>query len=289
MKKLIGIAVAGALALGYQASALAQATPDSDNADIWLFVADPATQTTFAEDTGIAISSIMPTYNGSTVDPAYVTNANLLSGVFTANINKGPSTALSNFISSNGASNLEWAIEAVQYNTSSFTAAKKPGSVIGLTDNNANPAQIGGMQLSGNLEPWGSSFDPDVLYLDNTLATGGSTYAWSAGGSAGQVWGGPPGASSAGSTTEYGQGPDQSGVGLGTQATMYGVTGNLTTGQVQSYILGQLELTATGTLETISNVTQTPLPGALLLFGSGLVGLIGIGRRRSAASSATAA
>ncbi len=288
MKKLVGIAVAGALALGYQTGAMAQALPGSGSADLWLFVADPAKSTTFAEDTGIAISSIMPAYNGTTVDPRYVSGATALSGVFTANINLAPSAALSSYISSNGASNLEWAIEAVQYNSATFQYAKKPGGTIGITDNNLDSSLTSGMVLS-NLETWGSSFNGDVTYIDGAYTSGGAVYAWSSGGTAGQVWGGPPGSTAAGSTNEYGQGADQSGIGLGTAATMYGVTANNgSTGLLESYILGQLELTASGTLETVGSTSAVPLPGALLLFGSGLLGLTGIGRRRSAAAAAAA-
>jgi hypothetical protein len=70
--------------------------------------------------------------------------------------------------------------------------------------------------------------------------------------------------------------------------TLYGVTGDGTNsngGKVQIYLLGQLELTSTGTLESVPSTTPpppVPVPAALWLFGSGLLGLAGVGRRKAA-------
>jgi hypothetical protein len=99
------------------------------------------------------------------------------------------------------------------------------------------------------------------------------------------VWGAAQGAAGAGSTNLYGQGADSAGVGLGQSATLYGATANGGTGILQTYNFGSIEVTSNGTLEA---VTAVPLPAAVWLFGSGLLGLAGIGRRRSAAGYAAA-
>jgi hypothetical protein len=72
---------------------------------------------------------------------------------------------------------------------------------------------------------------------------------------------------------------------LGSSAvTLFGLTGNAGTGQVQSYILGSASLAANGTLTFKGNSTSpVPLPAAVWLFGSGLMGLVGVSRRRKAA------
>ncbi len=280
MKNLVRIAVAGILVAGYHTAMAQQATapatqPSSDSADLWLFVSDQSNGTTFAEDTGIAINSIMPAQGSS----SYVSGADLLSGVFTANINEAADSALSSYISTNGASNLEWAIEAVQYDGPTQAGYKKPGGIIGITDNNLN-GSLTAQMLAGTETIWGSGFQGDVTYLTQTYTPGGTVYSFSSGSTAGNVWGTGTG-NIAGSTDLYGQGADTSGIGLGTSAVLYGVTGNNGTGQVQSYILGNLELTADGTLKTLSAV---PLPAAVWLFASGLLGLAGVGRRRAGAA-----
>ncbi len=281
MKNLVRIAAAGVLIAGYHTAMAQQATapatqPSSDSADLWLFVSDQAAGTTFAEDTGIAISSIMPAEGSS----SYVSNASLLSGVFTASINEAADSALASYISSNGASNLEWGIEAVQYDGTQQTGYKKPGGIIGITDNNLNPLNTAALQ-AGNVTTWGSGFEGDIQnFIAPTYTAGGTVYSFSNGTPGGSVWGAATG-NTGGSTDLYGQGPNSAGIGLGTSVPLYGVTGNNGTGTVQSYILGDLELTVNGTLETISAV---PLPAAVWLFASGLLGLAGVGRRRSTAA-----
>jgi hypothetical protein len=95
------------------------------------------------------------------------------------------------------------------------------------------------------------------------------------------VWGNGTGGGTHGSTNLYGTGLDQSGVALDQQVTLYGVTGNNSPGKLQSYVLGSnLTLSSAGVL----SVSSVPLPAAVWLFGSGLLGLIGVGRRKAAAA-----
>jgi hypothetical protein len=96
------------------------------------------------------------------------------------------------------------------------------------------------------------------------------------------VWGSGTG-NNAGSTNLYGQGPNQAGVGLGTDSTLYGVTGNNNPSKMLDYSLGtNLEVSANGTLTVGNPPPPVPLPAAVWLFGSGLLGLLGVGRRRAA-------
>jgi hypothetical protein len=274
MNNLIRFAVAGALAAGYSTATLAQALPSSNNADLWLFVADPTTKTTFVEDTGITINSLMP--SGSFVSGASLSTA------ISDSISLLPTSALASYIATNGASNLEWAVEAVQYNGPTQAGYKKPGGIVGITGNNGVPSLTAQLQ-AGNVTTWGAGFNQDVGYIDSgslagNYVAGGKSYAWSYGSVVGNVWGQGPG-NIAGSTDLYGQGSDTENTALGSSVTLYGVTGNSSTGTVQSYVLGTLELSTLGDLMT----TPVPLPAAVWLFGSGLLGLAGVGRRRSVA------
>jgi hypothetical protein len=292
MKKLIRFAAAGALIAGATV-VHAQNQPSSDTADLWLFVSDQAAGTTFAEDTGIAITSLMPSYaTASSVPSAYVPNAVNSTALGSFSGTYGPSSALTSYINAanTAGQTLEWAVEAInEPGSSTGTGYKKAGGITGLTTNNGLASLTTSMQLQ-NLQNWANGFQGDVAYLAGTYVAGGASYSFSSGGTAGNVWGASQGASGAGSTNLYGQGADSAGVGLGQSATLYGATANGTnasgsTGVLQTYNFGSIEVTANGTLEA---VTAVPLPAAVWLFGSGLLGLAGIGRRRSAAGLAAA-
>ena len=107
MKKLIRFGVAGALMAGY-VTAQAQPLPSSGASDLWLFVSDASNSTTFAEDTGMSINSI--------VGSRFTTNA-VLSTAIQANFTLGPSSALTAYINAaNSAGHtLQWAVEAMEY------------------------------------------------------------------------------------------------------------------------------------------------------------------------------
>jgi len=279
MKNLIRFGVAGALMAGY-VTAQAQPVPSSGNSDLWLFVSDAAAGTTFAEDTGLSINSIVgTTFAAGGANPP---NA-VLSTAIKPNINLAASSALSDYITAANTAGhtLQWAVEAMQFPTD--VNHVNPGKVVGITDNLASQATNTSNLTMGNLQTWAGGFQQDVQYLAPTQpGTGlGKSYAFSDGSSTGQVW--QPGVTGgfAGSTDLYGQGPDTAGVGLGQTVNLYALTGNGTLNQAQSYLLStNLTLSAGGTLTTASAV---PLPAAVWLFGSGLLGLIGVGRRRAAA------
>lgn len=288
MKNLVRFAVAGALLAGYTVAQAQPALPSSDNADLWLFVSDQSASTTFAEDTGISIASLMPT-------SSLVSGADLSTAI-SDSVNLAANSALSNYITSNGASNLEWAVEAVQFpGNPNGTGYKKAGGDIGIfsTSNASDPGGLNTAALQlGNMESWAAGFNGDVTYLAQTYTAGGKSYAFSSGANVGNVWGSTGPSLTGGSTNLYGNGPDQSGVGLGSSSILYGLTGNGGTGQLQSYVLSsQLELTDSGLLETVSGTgtSPVPLPPAVWLFASGLLGLAGVGRRRSGAAGTAAA
>ena len=73
-------------------------------------------------------------------------------------------------------------------------------------------------------------------------------------------------------------------VGSGIATNLYGVTGNGTAAsKVQSYILGtaKLDLTTKSIVFAGNSTGAVPVPGAVWLLGSGLLGLVGVSRRRA--------
>jgi len=281
MKNLIRFGVAGALMAGYVTAQAQVPLPSSGNSDLWLFVSDQKAGTTFAEDTGMSISSLVPKASlaaGGSTPPAAV-----LATTIQANFTLNPTTALSGYITAAGTDTLTWAVEALQMPGSPTGAgSRQPGGIIGITDNPASQAtNTSNMALSPNVQNWASGFQQDVAYLAASYVAGGKSYAFTAGSTTGQVWGGTGAGNQAGSTDLYGQGPDTAGIGLGQAVNLYALTGNGNLLQAQSYLLGNnLTLSSNGTL----SVGAVPLPAAVWLFGSGLLGLIGVGRRRVAAA-----
>jgi hypothetical protein len=83
----------------------------------------------------------------------------------------------------------------------------------------------------------------------------------------------------------YNGGLDMSGVAPGSAVTLYGVTGNGSgSGTTTAFSLGSAVFSlANDTLTFTGNGgnTPVPLPAAVWLLGSGLLGLAGVGRRRA--------
>jgi hypothetical protein len=283
MKNSVRFVVAGLMLAGFATAQAQVQTPSSGASDLWLFVSDQQAGTSFAEDTGISLSSLMPS------NQLAAANSNtVLSTAINASINLGPTAALTSYTNSanSAGQTLEWAVLGAQFpgqtNNSSIKGVGKDLTIFSAPSS-AGP-NIGNNYILSTLANIGSPFDGDVTYLAKTYTAGGQTYAFSAGTAGGNVWGASTGGNG-GSTNLYAQLPDQSGIGLGTSVSLYGATGNGNTGNVQSYILGtNLTLSSTGTL-TVGSTSPVPLPAAVWLFGSGLLGLIGVGRRRAAAAA----
>jgi hypothetical protein len=284
MKNLVRFAVAGAMLAGF-ATAQAQSLPSTNSSDLWLFVANTSTGTTFAEDLGstAAISKLLP---GSSLLPAGTDfSSNVPATISGTNLNIAESSGLSAFLSANGTgSNIEWGVLGAQYpsSTNAKATTEAPGGIPVLaSEPTAQGSQLAQIGFSF-IQTIASAFNSDLAYVNGT----GVTLSWSAGTATNNIWGASTGAAG-GSTNLYGDGPDQSGIGLGSSVSLFGITGNGSKGQLQTYDLGDnLSLSASGVL-TVSSGTTTPpppvpLPAAVWLFGSGLLGLLGVGRRRAA-------
>jgi hypothetical protein len=83
------------------------------------------------------------------------------------------------------------------------------------------------------------------------------------------------------SSNLYNTGVDQL-FAIGGTSTLYGLTGNgasATAGEAFGYKLGTAQFTSGDVLTFTGNSAAVPIPAAVWLFGSGLLGLLGIGRR----------
>jgi hypothetical protein len=273
MNMIVKSAVAGVLALG-ASSAFAMGVPSSGSSDLILVVENTTTQATYAFDTGISIDSVLPTT--SLVTGSVMSTS--IPGVTTAGTTP---TSLASFLAANPAASDAWSIEAGQgpAGTATNSNAHAPGAVKAIftsalgTMNNAN---LSGKTL-GALLNYENGLDGEINtggvlngLTTATVVTGSGLYT-----AAGQSKYGLLGA------------PDYSALGS-TPVQLFGLTGNNTTSTLQSYILGTVTLDASGVLTFTGNSggSPVPLPAAVWLFGSGLMGLVGVSRRRKAAIQA---
>jgi hypothetical protein len=263
--------VAGALALS-ATGAFALGIPSTNSSDLVLVVQNVNTPAdVYMLDTGISLNTIFP--SGSFVSGASLSTA--LAGI---NDSITASATLAAFLAANPASDDAWTLEGAQYGAT-FTG-QSPGNANTKTAGNAkgvftslqpgtNVAGLGLAafqlylgQLQGEIS---GSGDMSAL---QTSTENDTTVSYSTTDATKGIFAGSYDLGSLGSTA----------------IPIYALTGNNGTGTPQSYILGSATLSSAGTLTITGN--PVPLPAAVWLFGSGVLGLIGVSRRRKAAVEA---
>ena len=275
MNRLVKLGVAGVLSLGATSAFAALGVPWNNSSDLVLVVENASTHDTYSLDLGITLDSLLPT--GSLVSGASL-NTSL------AGINKivSASTPLQTFLSANPASGDLWTLEGGQWNGGGTNIAgaanntRPPGAGKAIftsangTSNNANVT----LKNVANMNSFLNGIQGDITSTTGALngllsATEASCAACTTSGAEARYafW----------SSTDFAS--------LGSTAVqLFGFTGNNSPGALQSYILGTATLDATGKLTITGNQTSVPLPAAVWLFGSGLLGLFGVARRRVAAT-----
>lgn len=292
MNTLVKLGVAGAMALGFTTANAAFLQPSSGTGDLILFVQDTAATGTYAGDTfavdlSTSINSVftpsLPQGSAaSNFNPTpYVLNG---SGFSLSSIN-----GLSSFLSDTGTDPLQWAVEAAQYPTNSNNPTNEPtGNTKYVTTlgNGVSVAGVAGITVT-KLDSWGTTMNTTVNNLNANATTNGTLASGYTFGKAGSGTSGVWNTTDTGGTIYNwaGFGPSTLGVATGTASELYGLTGNGGTGQAQVYDLGSLALNITSAsnyaLVFTANGAPVPLPAAVWLFGSGLLGLAGVGRRRT--------
>jgi hypothetical protein len=277
MNTLVKSAIAGALTLG-AGSAFALGVPSENSSDLVLIVENETTFATYALDTGISLDSILPT--GSLV-PGAVLNTSL------AGINQQilASPTLQAFLLANPAAGDAWTLEGGQYNgggassTNSNTVA--PGAAKAVFTSNIGTINNAVLQSKnlGAFEAYQNGFNADVTQTNGglfPLLSATETTAAADTASQAEV--------SANSKYNMLGAPDLAALGTGA-IQLFGFTANGNPGVLQSYLLGSATLANNGTLTITGNgvTAPVPLPAAVWLFGSGLMGLVGVSRRRKAA------
>jgi hypothetical protein len=264
MKTIVGIAVAAVLSVGAANAAINP--PGTGQGELVEWVVDNTTNKVYARGLGVDETSILPasaivstaTYAGAT--PPLSTGTSL--GTF------GPDGNLTTFLAQNGGhDSFSFGVLSAGQHTGGATAQNPGASVVEFT----SPLTIADSNLN---VPGGLSIQTNVTAVQATVTTLNSTLQ---GASSGDV----SGQFSPGSG-EFGLYADNitAVTPIGTSVNFYAITGNSSKPQSgQLYTAGLVTMSADGTLSSVSSV---PLPAAIWLLGSGLLGLAGVGRRRNA-------
>jgi hypothetical protein len=266
MNTIARISVAGALALGGAAANASIAQPSTGASDLILF-AEVVNSTTGAEVASYAgdTSVLAPAYNGSLT--AGVTNA-------------GDANLAALFAADGAGDSIVYSVQGGYVTSTATGKQSKTAGVANFASTSPNPSTTG---LGGTV---GGSMPNFAAVLSNTISTlnvnfaGGKSVEGANPATAG-VW--DVNATTGIAFWAANGGPTAVTYGSGAQ-TLYGVTANgSSTANVTETTLGTVELTAAGLVFAPSGTPPTvPLPPAVWLLGSGLLGLAGIARRKSA-------
>jgi hypothetical protein len=262
MNTLAKIGVAGALAMGYVTAHAGAVVPTSSNpGNVYLFAdvvnSSGAVISAFGADTTVSMTGITTSLvNGQTL---YGSTTNLASLIA---------------LGSQAGNTIQWTVMG-----GGFVDSNSALSFV-TTDTNPSLATMTG-KSGVNAGHWQVGMIGTAQALNNNSGTNPDVLASSAAGAAG--W--DPTVIANNASNWYSNGPTNQVTGLGTSAKLYSVTSPsaISTNLLTVNVLGNVTLTAAGLVFSTA-AAPVPLPAAIWLLGSGLLGLFGIGRRKAIAA-----
>lgn len=266
MNTMIKLSVASALAFGAVAAHASIAVPSTGASDAILFAevvnSSGSAVASYAGDTGVSINTLLGGLSGSTT--VLGSDANLAK-LFAADAS---------------GDSIVWAVEGGQYTQSNSTTNWKNAGVaqfLTTVSGNDTASKLAN-DNTANLVHW-ATLSQDVTQI-NTNSGGANSVEGPVPATAG-VWDAVnPTTTSSG---WYGNGPVTSNTTGGGAENLYYVTGGGSTGaKVAFSSIATASLSASGlTLSGAGSPPPVPLPPAVWLLGSGLLGLAGVARRKS--------
>jgi len=291
MNMSIRSAVIAALAIGgataAQAANVTVPLPSTGSSDLMLFINDASTGTTYTRVLTTTVGSLFSYGSAPAGTQGAITT---YTGDTSFNLSTSADSSESSFVSTaeSAGDTLQWGIIAGAYTSPASTPgnavaiATASNVVTGTLVPGSADASIENVQtstLANTMLSTASGLGKDITKLTSKTqdAFGNATTQGIFGTSSSQ---------SLANLTFYGAGVQMAGLALGTSSTLYAMTASPGT-DVYGYSLGTITLSADGsTLSFVANTggppPAVPLPAAVWLLGSGLVGLAGIGRRRAA-------
>jgi hypothetical protein len=283
MKMTIRSAVIAALgvvgATAANAANISVPAPSTGNSNLLLFVTDASNHTTYTRVLSQLVTGPTGefTYAGGGTEGAITT----YTGDANFTVNTGADSTLTSFISTanTAGDTLDWGIIAGAYTAPTSTT----GNAIAIattSDGDGSIVTVTNAALSNTMLSNTAGLGKD---LSSSKLTGKPQDAF--GNATNQGIFGTSSSQSQTNLTFYGAGVDMAGLALGASSTLYAMTAG-TVNNVLGFNLGKVTLSLDGTSLTFVGNSAVPLPAAVWLLGSGLVGLAGIGRRRAANATA---
>jgi hypothetical protein len=258
MNTTIKLAVAGTLALGGYAADAQIANPSTGSSTVLLFAevlsSSDSVIASYGANTGVSVASA---YAGTST-ATFAATANL-SALFAADA---------------AGDTLVWAVEGSSYTGSNNSTQYAPGKTMIVTTA-GNPAQFP-TRPTGSITGMNNALSNAISVLNTNLA-GGTDVEGTATATAG-VWD----ATSNNNISDWGGIESAITTGTGT-VSLYNVTGTGSlTSKLATVTNGSVTFTSAGLVFAPGGGTvTTPLPPAVWLLGSGLLGLAGVARRKS--------
>jgi hypothetical protein len=252
------------------------ATPTTGNGELTLFVRDSVTQVVYARGLGQTLNDIL---TEAVSGGAYAGPTDIAYAIPTI----GPDANMTAFLAGAAGHELTWGIQTGD--TVGSNIAQTPRRLAFTTG--ADIVATSSIPSNATLIPTINSVNTFFNSLNGNLpdTAGSSVFGAS---DLGGMWGNA-GTAGGGATSLAGV----SNFGLiGDALNFYLVTSSGTTATGGGGLVGRvfqaldIRLASDGTLSAVGGTAPVPLPAALWLLGSGLIGLTGIGRRRSAAVAA---
>jgi hypothetical protein len=269
MNPILKASIAAAMTLGAVSAHAAFAVPSSSS---------PGDLVLFAEvlnSNGVIVGS----YAGDTGVTVLGTQA-AISANQTASMNDGTGNLASLLALDTGTNTLKWSIQGGgQVSGADGELGDVGAGQFVTTQTNNNTAQLS-IRPTGVLDTWENLIKTTQALNTNS---GGASSVFGTSAAAAGIF--DTTTVSSNPATWYLAGGATAVSGLGTPWNLYGVTGT-GNGNVALSLLGTASLSANGVTFAPEATTTVPLPAAIWLLGSGLLGLAGVGRRKAVVPTA---
>jgi len=280
MKITYTVAAAVAALVGVGAAQAASIDPSTGDGSFMFFLTDTKTNQTYTTVLSQNVNSYFSAAQ-ATAPPPVAGVVNTITGDANFQINLSSDTNLTSFLTTAGSDPLSWGVIAGAY-TGAFGSPLRPVGAARYVGTSNNQASVLATPETQIVNAMASGITQDITLLNTNLAGGSSTTNGVFGTS-----------SSAGLTTlNYYGGFTMDSLLVGQSTTLYGVTGNGTgSGAGHVYSLGTATFGAVAGVGadvlsfTGNGTSAVPLPAAVWLLGSGLLGLAGVSRRRLATAA----